>query len=62
MLENFDIVSEAGGQDREVIKTFTGIAAGNTLRIDIDPQKGNTIISGIEVIREGSSQIQANVK
>jgi hypothetical protein len=62
VLQNFDIVSEAGGRDREVIKTFSGITAGNTLRIDLNPHKGNTILSGIEVVLEDISQIQANLK
>jgi hypothetical protein len=62
VLQNFDIVSEAGGRDREVIKTFSGITVGNTLRIDLNPHKGNTILSGIEVVLEDISQIQANLK
>ena len=52
VLEKFDIVSEAGRSDKEVIKSFTGIRAGKTLKIDLTPIKGNTIISGIELIQE----------
>ena len=54
VLQNFDIFTEAGGQDREVVKTFTGITAGNTLSVKMNPQQGNTILSGIELIQEGT--------
>jgi outer membrane protein assembly factor BamB len=52
VLENFDIVSEAGRQDKEVIKSFTGVRAGNVLKIEMEPVKGNTILCGIELIQE----------
>jgi outer membrane protein assembly factor BamB len=52
VLENFDIVSEAGSNDTEIIKTFEDIPAGNTLTIKMDPKTGNTILSGIELIQE----------
>jgi hypothetical protein len=52
VLENFDIVGEAGKNDKEIIRTFTGIKAGNSLRLDLLPVKGNTILSGIELIEE----------
>ncbi|MBG0861004.1 MAG: PQQ-binding-like beta-propeller repeat protein [Bacteroidales bacterium] len=52
VLENFDIVSEAGRCDKEVVRKFAGIKAGKTFRIDLIPVKGNTILSGIELIQE----------
>jgi outer membrane protein assembly factor BamB len=52
VLENFDIVMEAGKKDSEIIKTFSGITAGNALTIKMDPKAGNTILSGIELIRK----------
>jgi len=52
VLENFDIVREAGQTDKEVVKSFNGIRAGNKLKIELDAVKGNTILSGIELIRE----------
>lgn len=52
VLNDFDIIGEAGQPDKEVIKTFSGIKAGKTLKINMTPVKGNTIISGIELIRE----------
>lgn len=51
-MQNFDIVSEAGKPAREIIKSFSGIKAGTSLRIDLIPVAGNTIISGLEMIEE----------
>ncbi|MCX6326888.1 MAG: PQQ-binding-like beta-propeller repeat protein [Bacteroidia bacterium] len=56
VLENFDIVSEAGKKDKEIIKSFTGIIAGNTLTIKMNPKIGNTILSGIELIQESAPE------
>ena len=50
--EDFDIVSEAGKSDKEVQKVFHGVKAGKTLKINLAPKKGNTIISGLELIQE----------
>jgi hypothetical protein len=52
VLENFDIISQTGKPNKEIVKTFSGIQAGNTLKIEMDPVKGNTILSGIELIEE----------
>ena len=52
VIDNFDIVSEAGKTDREIVKSFAGIKAGKSLKIDLTPVKGNTILSGIELIQE----------
>ena len=52
VLENFDIVKEAGKNNKEVIRTFTGIKAGKNLKIDLTPVRGNTLLSGIELIQE----------
>jgi outer membrane protein assembly factor BamB len=52
VLENFDIMSQAGKQNKEIVKSFTGIQAGKTLIIEMDPKKGNTILSGIELTEE----------
>lgn len=51
-IDNFDIVREAGQKDKEIIKSFAGIKAGKTLKIDLTPVSGNTILSGIELIQE----------
>lgn len=52
VLENFDIVSQAGKTNKEIVKTFTGIEAGSTLKIEMNPKTGNTILSGIELVEE----------
>lgn len=52
VLENFDIVAEAGKSDKEVIKSFSGIKAGKVLKIEMTPVTGNTILSGIELVQE----------
>lgn len=52
VLQNLDIRAEAGRADAEIVKTFTGINAENSIRIDLDPIIGNTILSGIELIQE----------
>lgn len=52
VLENFDIVAETGKCDKEIVKSFSGIIAGQTLKIDMTPVKGNTILSGVELIQE----------
>ena len=54
VLENFDIVSECGKGDKELVKSFSGILAGKTLKIEMDPKKGNTILSGIEIVQEST--------
>ena len=48
----FDIVKEAGKTDKEVVKSYHGIKAGKALKVDLIPGRGNTLISGIELIQE----------
>jgi outer membrane protein assembly factor BamB len=62
VLEDFDIVSQAGKKDKEIIKTFTGITAGKSLKIEMDPKKGNTILSGIELVEESTPIRQIAIK
>jgi hypothetical protein len=52
VLENFDVVKETGKTDQQVIKSFSGIKAGKTMKIDLEPVNGNTILSGVELIME----------
>ena len=54
VLENLDIISETGLEDKELVKSFTGILAGETLKIEMDPKQGNTILSGIELVLEST--------
>jgi hypothetical protein len=52
VLDNFDIRAEAGRPDKEIVKTFSGIPAGDSMKIELEPLRGNTILSGIELIEE----------
>jgi len=54
VLDNFDIISETGKEDTELVKSFSGIQAGRTLTLELVPKQGNTILSGIELIQESS--------
>jgi hypothetical protein len=56
--ENFDIVREAGKPDKEIIRSFSGIKAGKTIKVDLTPLVGNTLICGLEVILESLSDRQ----
>ena len=62
VLDNFDIIAEAGKVDKEIIKTFSGISAGKTLTIEMYPEKGNTILSGIELTEDTNGQKQISLK
>ena len=62
LLENFDIIGETGQKDKELIKTFTGILAGNTLKIEMNPKQGNTILSGIELVQESIPETQISAR
>jgi hypothetical protein len=53
--DDFDIIREAGERDKEVVKVFTGIRAENNIRIELLPENGNTLISGIELKQERKS-------
>jgi outer membrane protein assembly factor BamB len=53
VLESFDIVDEAGGAMRGVIKEFAGISLDGRFDLELAAAAGETLISGIEVIAEG---------
>ncbi len=52
VLDNFDIVKEAGRTDKEIGEDFLRNSAGETLKLELVPVNGNTILSGIELIEE----------
>ena len=56
-LTGFDIVKEAGGRDRGVVKEFKGIKAGAELRLKFRSQAESStkppILCGVEVVAEG---------
>ena len=55
VLETFDIVKEAGGINRPVVKEFKGINVKDDLRITLTPAAGQAapLLCGIEIIAEG---------
>ncbi|MFB3826506.1 MAG: PQQ-binding-like beta-propeller repeat protein [Bryobacteraceae bacterium] len=56
VLRSFDIAREAGGADKPIVKTFTGIPVKDTLNLEClpaSPEAGSPpLLSGIEVIVE----------
>jgi hypothetical protein len=56
VLETFDIVKEAGGINRLVVKEFKGINVKDDLRITLTPpaeSQAGPLLCGIEIIAEG---------
>ncbi len=55
-LKDFDIVKEAGGPDRGLVREFRGVRVAKELEVtftDRGGAKGGALLSGIEVIEEG---------
>ena len=52
VLKDFDIVAEAGGPRRAVVKEFKGIPVAGDLAVSMKAAKGKTLLCGIEVMRE----------
>jgi hypothetical protein len=54
VLKNFDIIKEAGGIERDIVKTIEGIRVKDKLIIRFIPSKSapnsKAILSGIEII------------
>jgi hypothetical protein len=57
-LINFDIVHEAGGSNRDIVKTISDVKVEDILKIQFTPSqlspKCQTILSGIEILSEDS--------
>jgi outer membrane protein assembly factor BamB len=54
--EKLDIVSEAGKPDREIVKSFYGIKAGSSMKVELIPRSGKPLICGIELLQENITQ------
>lgn len=53
-LENFDVLAAAGGAMRVVTKTIPQVTVtGGSLTVALTARQGETLISGLEIIREG---------
>jgi len=52
VLTDFDIVGQAGCANRAVVKEFKGIAVKDELVVNLEPVRGQTLLCGVEVVRE----------
>ena len=52
VLKDFDIVREAGGPRRAVVREFRGVRAGGTLQLDFTATAGEPLLCGLEVVAE----------
>ena len=50
VLESLDVVKEAGGKDRLLVKEFKKVPAGKALQIELTPVAGRTLLSGVEIV------------
>ena len=53
VMEAFDIYNEADGKMRCVVKEFTQIGIADNLNMKLTAKTGQTILSGIEIVRDG---------
>jgi hypothetical protein len=60
VLKNFDIVRDAGGSNRPLVREFRGIQASPRVTIDLTPRgeagtaEREPILSGVEIVEEGT--------
>ena len=52
VLSNFDVVREAGGRNRVVVREFLGVMADKELVIGLEPAAGKSVLSGVEIVAE----------
>jgi hypothetical protein len=52
VLTDFDIVRDADGPNRSLVKTFADIAADTELRITLTAKTGKTLLGGVEIITQ----------
>ncbi len=53
VLQNFDIVKEAGEANKTLVKEFKGIKIGPELKLLFQAVNGRSVLGGIEVVAEG---------
>lgn len=51
-LRDFDIVAESGGSMRSIVRQFDEVEVDNTLTVELSAKRGETLISGVELIRQ----------
>lgn len=52
VLQAFDLAKEAEGVMRGIVKEFTGIEVKSDLTLELSATQGQTLISGIELVRQ----------
>ena len=52
LLRNVDVVAQAGGPNRALVREFKGIKVGKDLTVTLKPSAGEPVLSGIEVVAE----------
>ena len=52
VIDDLDVVREAGGARRVLIREFADIAAADKLTVELAASRGETLLCGIEVIRQ----------
>jgi outer membrane protein assembly factor BamB len=52
VVKDLDVVKEAGGTMRVVVKEFTGVEVGATLSVQLRATRGTPILGGIEAVEE----------
>ena len=50
MAENVDIARDSGDNNSALVREFTNIAAGRSLKLDLTARAGRPVLSGIEVV------------
>ena len=60
VLENFDVVQQAGGFRQTLRKEFKDIKVQDTLHIEFLKNNRSTVLSGIEIIRDSSTTYYVN--
>ncbi len=58
-LKDFDIVKEAGGLNRSIVREFKGVKVRDELEIKLTAKKGKTLLSGVEIIAEEEQSTRA---
>jgi hypothetical protein len=51
-IASLDVRESAGGAMRSILRELRGVQAGTDLRVDLTAIEGQTLLSGIELIRE----------
>jgi hypothetical protein len=52
VLTDFDVVAQAGSVKHAIRKEFHGVLVGDSLKIDLVPKSGRTVLCGVEVVAE----------